>query len=47
MRFDQGKLAPFLRPGITVGSGQLRMAMTQPGKGWQKVLEEILTAAKM
>jgi len=40
MRFDQTKLAP--AAGVTIGANRLRIDMEQPGKGWQRVLEEVL-----
>ncbi|MDP2919832.1 MAG: transcription-repair coupling factor [Dehalococcoidia bacterium] len=47
MRFEQKKLAPFYRYDIKVGTSQLRFSVKQPGKGWQKVLEEILRGLEM
>ena len=46
MQFNKQKLAHFLREGIKIGNSQLRMNLRQPGKGWQKVLEEILGEMK-
>ncbi|MBN1643565.1 MAG: transcription-repair coupling factor [Dehalococcoidales bacterium] len=45
-QFDKKKLANFLRDGIKIGTGQLRMNLSQPGRGWQRVLEEILGRMK-
>jgi transcription-repair coupling factor (superfamily II helicase) len=42
MRFEQKKLAPFYRYGIQTSGSQVRFGMKQPGKGWQRVLEEVL-----
>jgi transcription-repair coupling factor (superfamily II helicase) len=42
MHFNKQKLSHFLRDGIKIGTSQLRMSLRQPGKGWQRVLEEIL-----
>ncbi len=42
MQFNKQKLLPFLRDGIKIGTSQLRMNLKQPGKSWQKILEEIL-----
>jgi len=42
MQFNKPRLAHFLREGIKIGNSQLRINLRQPGKGWQKVLEEIL-----
>jgi transcription-repair coupling factor (superfamily II helicase) len=46
MQFNKQKLTHFLRDGIKIGNSQLRMNLRQPGKGWQKVLEEILGEMK-
>jgi transcription-repair coupling factor (superfamily II helicase) len=43
MRFDQKKLMPFYRHGITTSGSQVRFGMKQPGKSWQRVLEEVLS----
>jgi transcription-repair coupling factor (superfamily II helicase) len=42
MQFTKMKLGSFMRDGIKIGTSQLRMSLKQPGKGWQRVLEEIL-----
>ena len=42
MQFNKQKLSHFLREGIRIGTSQLRMSLKKPGKGWQRVLEEIL-----
>ena len=42
MRFDQQKIEPFYRYGIQTSGSQSRFSMKQPGRSWQRVLEEIL-----
>jgi transcription-repair coupling factor (superfamily II helicase) len=42
LRFDKQKLEPVMRDGITPGVTQLRLHPKRLGKGWQKVLEEVL-----
>ncbi|HEX9896239.1 MAG TPA: transcription-repair coupling factor [Dehalococcoidales bacterium] len=42
MRSDQKKLSPLYRYGIQTSGSQVRFDMKQPGKSWQRVLEEIL-----
>jgi transcription-repair coupling factor (superfamily II helicase) len=44
MRVDQTKLGQVPRAGISVGENQVRIAMKQPGKGWQKALVDVLTS---
>jgi transcription-repair coupling factor (superfamily II helicase) len=43
IRFDQKKLALIDRYGIQNSGSQARFEMKQQGKGWQKILEEILS----
>jgi transcription-repair coupling factor (superfamily II helicase) len=42
MQLDKKKLMNFFRFGIKIGTSQVRISLKQPGKGWQRVLEEIL-----
>ncbi|MDD5190213.1 MAG: transcription-repair coupling factor [Dehalococcoidales bacterium] len=42
LTFGQKKLASVYRYGIKVGNTQLRFNLNQPGKGWKRVLEEVL-----
>jgi transcription-repair coupling factor (superfamily II helicase) len=42
MQFTKMKLGSFMREGIRIGTSQLRISLKQPGKGWQRILEEIL-----
>ncbi|MBA7679781.1 Transcription-repair-coupling factor [subsurface metagenome] len=42
MQFNRQKLEPLLRDGIKLGTTQLRLKPKKLGKGWQKVLEQLL-----
>ena len=42
LQFDKQKLEPILKEGIKVGVTQLRLDLKRLGRGWQKVLEEML-----
>jgi transcription-repair coupling factor (superfamily II helicase) len=43
MRVEQKKLAPFYRYDIKTSGSQVRFGVKQPGKGWQRALEEVLS----
>jgi transcription-repair coupling factor (superfamily II helicase) len=42
MQFDKQKFEPVSRDGIKAGITQLRLDLKCLGKGWQRVLDEIL-----
>ena len=42
MRFDQEKIETFKSYGVQTSGSQARFAMKQPGRSWQRVLEETL-----
>jgi len=44
LRFNPQKFASVYRFGLKVGNNQLRFNLEQPGKGWKKVLEEVLAS---
>ncbi len=47
LRFDGRRLAPALGPGVKLGRTQLRLSRRQLGRGWRRVLEEVLRLSEL